>query len=109
MPDESTSQPAGLISVLLDPSARIDERDDAAMDLSAFDSPEALDALVRVATDAAEDAIILDSCGESIAEIWVRKGQIDVEALDRMARPAQHSALAILAGTHLMPSGRLVP
>ena len=105
MPDEIIPQPAGLISVLLEPQARRDERDDAAMDLSAFDSPDALAALIRVATCTREDAVLLDSCGQSVAEIWLRRGHVDVEALDRMAAPAQKSAIDTLAGTaaHLLP------
>jgi len=109
MPNDCDSQqPAGLIDVLRDHRARLDERDDAAMDLAAFDTPEALAALVAVATDPNEDAMLLDSCGESVAEIWVRRGKIDEEVLDGMARPAQEVAVATLLGMapHLLPSGR---
>ena len=51
-------QPSGLIAVLIDPTARLDERDDAAMDLANYDETEAEEALFRVATDPREDELI---------------------------------------------------
>lgn len=62
-------QPEGLIGVLLDKTAREDERDDAAMDLGSYPTKEALEALFKVAIDTTENDIILDSCGESLGEI----------------------------------------
>jgi hypothetical protein len=53
----------GLVGVLLDRSAREDERDDAAMDLAAFDVPRALEALMIVESNRREDLNLLDSCG----------------------------------------------
>ena len=68
-------QPAGLMSVLLDPAAPIGDRDDAAMDLGAYD--EALPTLVSVISTPDEDEMIIDSCAESIWEIWQRTRQFD--------------------------------
>ena len=45
-------QPQGLIEVLLDVAAAEAERDDAAMDLAAYDEPEVEDALIHVGADA---------------------------------------------------------
>lgn len=42
----TVSQPQGLISVLLDENAEYGDRDDAAMDLGAFDEPQAEDGLI---------------------------------------------------------------
>jgi hypothetical protein len=70
-------QPEGLMAVLLDRSARADERDDAAMDLGTFDEPEALRALLQVGSDPNEDPDLLVSVGESIGEIWARQGAYD--------------------------------
>ena len=66
-----------LIEILLDPSASIAERDDAAMDLSDYNCDLALNTLVQVAKNINEDTIILNSCGESIASIWVKRGVFD--------------------------------
>ena len=65
----SLSQPAGLISVLLDLAAPFGDRGDAAMDLGAYDEPEAERALMQVATDPAVDEDIADSCGESLGDV----------------------------------------
>ena len=89
-------QPRGLISVLLDPNARIDARDDAAMDLSSYSEPEAEDALVRAGSDPTTPEIVLSSCGESLAEIWVRRGQFNRRVLDSLSPAARSEALAYL-------------
>ena len=92
------SQPDGLISVLLDRSAREDERDDAAMDLSLFSSDKVLNALYTVAIDENEDAMILDSCGESLANIWVKRNEIDKEKIRRLSEIAFFSAKQFIKG-----------
>lgn len=74
----------GLIEVLLDPNAGADERDDAACDLGESDSDRALDALLCVGADADVDETILASCGESIGQIWVRRGLRDRESWDAL-------------------------
>ena len=60
-----------LIDVLLDMTAREDERDDAAMDLGHYKDFRALEALAKIASDPHEENIIVDSCAESFAEICV--------------------------------------
>jgi hypothetical protein len=89
-------QPQGLISVLLDKSARVDERDAAAMDLSLYDDPEVERALVETATDPITDAAVAGSCGESLAEIWDRRGHPDLAALHRLPGEARSGALEYL-------------
>ena len=89
-------QPSGLISVLLDSNARIDERDDAAMDLSSYSEPEVEDALFKAACDPATPEKVLASCGESLAEIWVRRGQCNMRVLDSLSPTARSEALAYL-------------
>jgi hypothetical protein len=81
------TQPQGLISVLLDQTARPDERDDAAMDLSAYD--EALPVLIEAAQNAAEDEMVAESIGESIGEMWKRLGGYDPALVARMHPAAQ--------------------
>lgn len=69
-----------LIEILLDNSSSISERDDAAMDLSAFDSEDVIDALLKIGKDNSVDDVILYSVGESLAEIWLRNKNFNLEA-----------------------------
>jgi tetratricopeptide (TPR) repeat protein len=97
----SCAQPQGLVGVLLDRSARLDERDDAAMDLGTRDEPEALAALVEVASDSESDPTLLDTCGESIGEIWARNGSVDAAVLARLRGEARTAAQFILDAREL--------
>ena len=77
-------QPQGLISVLLNKSPENYDRNDAAMDLGAYDDAEAERALISVVTDLNEDEDIADSAGESLLEIWNRKNKSDLELISKM-------------------------
>jgi hypothetical protein len=87
---------ADLIQILLDNTAREDERHDAAMDISEFDDDRALFALLKIGSNPKEDNIILDACGESIAEILVRRGFYNKELIDKLAPIAQATANAYI-------------
>jgi hypothetical protein len=89
------SQPEGLIQVLLDERAEHGDRDDAAMDLGAFDGDDVEAALARIACEQAADENLADSCGESLAEIWCRKGAVNQAILVQLTA----SSLAIALGT----------
>lgn len=78
-----------LIKILLDKSIDAGVRDDAAMDLGAYNSDAALNALVQVAKDQTEYDIILYSCGSSIAEIWVARGRYSRKVLDSLTAEAR--------------------
>ncbi len=82
-------QPEGLIRLLFDPEAEYGDRDDAAMDLAAYDELEAEAALVEVASNSATDPELADTCGESIAEIWERKNKLDLDVFKRLTPPAR--------------------
>jgi hypothetical protein len=86
-----------LINLLRDKTARIDERDDAAIDLGTSDDPKALDALLEVACDPTENEMIVGSSGESIADIVVRNGRFDLTWLDGFAPAAKRELRARLA------------
>jgi hypothetical protein len=73
-----------LIEILLDESASVSERDDAAMDLSAFDSNEVLETLLKVGMDERVDDVILSSVGESIAEIWLRNNNFNFDSYNAL-------------------------
>ena len=78
-----------LIDILYDKEANVSEKDDAAMDLAAFDFPEVTEALVKKGSDLSEDPAILNSCGESLGEIWARNKSFDKKAYDALASPAK--------------------
>ncbi|MEZ4223522.1 MAG: hypothetical protein R3B13_21420 [Polyangiaceae bacterium] len=85
-------QPESLISLLLDPSASVAERDDAAMDLAAFTQPEAEHALLKVALGPSTPELVVASCGESLAEIWCRRAETLPEAFSNLPDVAKHEA-----------------
>ena len=68
-------QPHGLVAVLANRGSEFGDRHDAAMDLGAFDQPEAEAALLAVASDLTEDPDIADAAGESLWAVWSRKGK----------------------------------
>lgn len=85
-----------LIEILLDNTARIDERDDAAMNLYKYDEPEALRGLLIAAKNSEDDSTILESCGESIASIWIRNNTLDKEIYQELNIEARHGILNVL-------------
>ena len=89
-------QPAGLISVLLDPNADVSSRDDAAMDLAAFDIQDVETALAIAACDLTVDEIIRVSCGESLAEIWLARGHVNTRVLSKLSDAAKAAAFSLL-------------
>lgn len=62
-------QSSGLISVLLDASADLSSRDDAAMDLSQYLCEDSIRALLIVASYKTESEILVASCGEPLGNI----------------------------------------
>ena len=89
-------QPQGLLTVLRDPAATEDERDDAAMDLDAFDEAEVEEALILAASDTLESRMVAASAGESVARIWARKGRIPTGVMARLRSDARIEAQSIL-------------
>ncbi|MFJ8400676.1 hypothetical protein ACIQ9K_09390 [Streptomyces microflavus] len=74
-------QPAGLISVLLNRAAGVDERDDAAMDLEAYSGEHVVKALIGVTSSPREDELVLDSAAECLGRILARDGGCPEELL----------------------------
>ena len=98
----SDKQPKSLISILVDPLANLGDRDDAAMNLSSYDEPEVEQALSRIACNNLSDEELVDTCGESLAEIWCRKNRINEGVLKTLREKALTSLLATMAA--LCPS-----
>ncbi len=83
--NKETAQPAGLISVLLDKSAPLGDRDDAAMDLEAFDDHTVQSALLEVLLNLEEDDGLVTTAAESYGQIWANSGRSKFDApLDEM-------------------------
>jgi hypothetical protein len=89
-------QPQGLIEVLLDDTASEADRDDAAMDLAAYDESEVEDVLIRVGADPSIPNSVAASCGESLAEIWMRKKALNLEALKLLKGEAYSEAIGLI-------------
>jgi hypothetical protein len=87
-----------LVALLRNRAARIDERDDAAIDLGQSDDPAALTALLEVGSNPGEDETVVGSCGESIADIAIRRGSLDESWLGRLAPAALRELRSRLQG-----------
>lgn len=80
-----------LIAILLDKKARLDERDDAVIDLANFHTQEALNALVEIASDPTEKRL-WNKAGESIATIMYATGNVDWNVLNKLMPSARSAA-----------------
>lgn len=87
-----------LVEILLDVHARIDERDDAAMDLGKYNDERALNALLSIVLNPKAEPFIMDVCGESIAEIWVSRNHFDVNLFNKMNSRARYELYRYLKG-----------
>ena len=77
-----------LVRLLMDRSARLDERDDAAIDLGDSDDARAIDALLEVGSDPNENDGISAKCGESLAHIAARGGENAKQWTALLSKPA---------------------
>lgn len=87
-----------LFDILFDTTARIDERDDAAIYLGQCHSTEVLNKLANFGNCANENMIILASVGESIGEIRVALNSFDFALISKLAPIAKKEALGIIKG-----------
>ena len=85
-----------LVEILLDKTASIAERDDAAIDLRGYNDDRALLALIKIVTDENEENSIFDNCGESIATIWVNRDYFNLDLYKQMGRPAQREVYSYI-------------
>ena len=69
-----------LIKLLFDNGASITERDEAATSLAEFSDIRTITALLAKAKDSKENALVLNSCGESLGIIWVKQSVFDEKA-----------------------------
>lgn len=86
-----------LTEILLDPNARIDERDDAAMDLGEeFTDDSVLEVLIQVACNPNEVEIILNSCGEAIGKIWVKRKMFNKKIYSSLTGTSRYGVYIII-------------
>jgi len=90
------TEPAGLISLLLDRYAPFGDRHDAAMDLGAFETPESENALISIVLDRPEDDDLVETAAESLAEIWAQTRRFDRDVLARLPDAATPIVFALL-------------
>jgi hypothetical protein len=76
-----------LVAILRDRSARVDERDDAAIDPGESDDDRALAALLELGAQS-DDEMVLGSIEESIAHIASRTGKFELSWLTWLSPPA---------------------
>ncbi|WP_379157948.1 hypothetical protein [Paenibacillus sp. sgz5001063] len=89
-----------LLQVLTDKSASEAERDDAAMDLGKFDGEDVIRILVQVASDPSTEEMVCSSCGESLADIFMRRGIIDNDLLKKLRPEAFSEAIGLIKFKH---------
>jgi hypothetical protein len=94
--NRAVEQPQGLIRVLLDESAEYGDRGDAAMDLGAYDEPEAEGVLLSVACRPGAHPDLAERRGESLGEIWSRRDALDADGLARLEGAAKEMALGVI-------------
>jgi hypothetical protein len=94
--DRSSDARTRLIAYLLDRNADLAGRDDCAMELAKYDENDAEQALLQIGADSSQDEVILDTCGESLGQIWVRQGRVDIVAVTSLNQTAREVALAVI-------------
>lgn len=71
-----------LVEILLDDTASDAERDDAAIDLGFISNDQLVQtALLTIANNVDIDEMIRASCGESLAQIWIKNNEFHLTNL----------------------------
>jgi len=93
---KNVEQVRKLATILMDPTATIAEKDDAAIELGEFDDSEAVAALITATQSKDIAEIVLASIGESIAQIWIRLDNFDPTLFNQLPREAQREAQSFI-------------
>ena len=87
-----------LLEVLLNSEESLELRRSAAVYLGHFDSEKALKSLIEFACNDSVNERLLISCGDSIAEIWDRNRDFDIDVvLAQVSNPAKEEIKCWLA------------
>jgi hypothetical protein len=92
-----------LIRCLMDKNIDEGGRDDCAMALEDSEDPDAEAALATVALDPETPELLAETCGESLAFIWVRRGQLNESVVQQLQGDALEGARKIIQA--LRPGG----
>lgn len=87
-----------LIDILYDATARIDERDDAAIYLAKYPTEDVLNKLILFASNPLENQIVLASLGESIGEIMIANNKFEIDVIEKLTPIAKQETLGIIQG-----------
>jgi len=104
IPDEERA--VLLVRLLEDPTAREDEREDAASGLEFLSGPFVEAALIRAIREGDFNSDLAEFCAESLAGIWTREGRVDAAFLAELRGLAKGQIFGILRNRapHLLPS-----
>jgi hypothetical protein len=96
-----------LVRLIEDPTAREDEREDAASDLEFLSGPFVEAALIRAIRAGDFSSDLAQRCAESLAGIWAREGHVDPAFLAELRSLAKEEVLGILGvrAPQLLPPG----
>jgi len=103
IPDEERA--VLLVRLLEDPTAREDERDEAASGLEYLSGPYVEAALTRAVRDGDFTSDLAQRSAESLAGIWAREGHVDPAFLAELRGLAKEEVFGILSvrAPHLLP------
>lgn len=85
-----------LIEILFDQKASITEKDEAATNLAEFSDAQAINALILKGRDLKENELLLNSCGESLGAIWVRKNIFDEKVYRTLSGTARYGVYIVV-------------
>ena len=85
-----------LLKILFDDQASISERDDAAMILGGFSDARSVNALISKSKDLNENEIVLNSCGESLGEIWAKQNLFNENEYRTLSGTARYGAYSVI-------------
>ncbi|GAB4230941.1 MAG: hypothetical protein Tsb0021_09130 [Chlamydiales bacterium] len=96
MDEQHENKLKNLIEILLDPYVGVCEKDDAAMDLAEYPDDRVVEALVKIGSKESEDDTVLNSCGESLGEIWIRRNHLPIALFEQLTQVSKLGALLVV-------------
>ncbi|MFJ5972932.1 hypothetical protein [Streptomyces sp. NPDC093060] len=85
-----------LVAILDDPTAREDEKSDAAMDLEFHSDPFVETCLIRIIRAEDFTSVLAQQCAESLGGIWARTGRVDPAFMTELRGAAKDEVFGIL-------------
>jgi len=80
-PKEPSAPALQLLAYALDKTADLGGRDDAILELSAYDLEEVESGLLQIARDKGEEEMLVDQAGHALWIIWSRQGRVPAPEL----------------------------